>query len=151
MASMMYGLVIDEDTVGDFDYKTSIADNTYNRVKLVYEDPDSGQRKIYLAQDGLNINKWGVLQFYEKIDDKTMAQQKAMSLLKLFDAKTRTLTLKDVLGDINVRAGTLLVVVMGLGDYNLSNFMLVNQVKHKFKDNQHLMELKLKGGDNFVA
>lgn len=151
MESMMYGLVIDEDTVGDFDYKTSIADNTYNRVKLVYEDPDSGQRKIYLAQDGLNINKWGVLQFYKKIDDKTMAQQKAMSLLKLFDAKTRTITLKDVLGDVNVRAGTLLVVVMGLGDYNLSNFMRVNQVKHTFKDNQHLMEMKLKGGDNFVA
>jgi hypothetical protein len=151
MASMMYGLIIDEDTVGDFDYKTSIADNTYNRVKLVYEDPDSGQRQIYLAQDGLNVNKWGVLQYYEKIDDKNLAQLKAMSLLKLFDAKTRTITLKGVLGDVNVRAGTLLVVVMGLGDYNLSNLMLVNQVKHTFRDNEHLMEMKLRGGDNFVA
>lgn len=151
MASMMYGLIIDEDVVGDFDYKTSIADNTYNRIKLVYEDPDTGQRQIYLAQDGLNVNKWGVLQYYEKIDDKNMAQLKAMSLLKLFDAKTRTITLKGVLGDVNVRAGTLLVVVMGLGDYNLSNFMLVNQVKHTFRDNEHLMEMKLRGGDNFVA
>ncbi len=151
IGSMKYGLVIDEDTVGDFDYKTSIADNTYNRVKLVYEDSESGQRKIYIAQDGSKINKWGVLQFYEKIDDKTMAQQKAMGLLSLYNAKTRTLTLKDVLGDTNVRAGTLLVVIMGLGDYNLSNYMLVNQVKHTFKDNQHLMEMKLRGGDNFVA
>lgn len=151
IGSMKYGLVIDEDIAGDFDYKTSIADNTYNRVKLVYEDSESGQRKIYLAQDGSKINKWGVLQFYEKIDDKTMAQQKAMGLLSLYNAKTRTLTLKDVLGDVNVRAGTLLVVIMGLGDYNLSNYMLVNQVKHTFKDNEHLMEMKLRGGDNFVA
>ena len=151
MATMMYGMIIDEDVVGDFDYKTSIADNTYNRIKLVYEDPDTGQRQIYLAQDGLNVNKWGVLQYYEKIDDKNLAQLKAMSLLKLLDAKTRTITLKGVLGDVNVRAGTLLVVVMGLGDYNLSNFMLVNQVKHTFRDNEHLMEMKLRGGDNFVA
>lgn len=151
IGSMKYGLVIDEDTAGDFDYKTSIADNTYNRVKLVYEDSESGQRKIYLAQDGSKINKWGVLQFYEKIDDKTMAQQKAMGLLSLYNAKTRTLTLKDVLGDVNVRAGTLLVAIMGLGDYNLSNYMLVNQVKHTFKDNEHLMEMKLRGGDNFVT
>lgn len=149
--SMKYGFIVDEDVTGDFEYKTSIADNTYNRIKLVYEDSESGQREVYIAQDGSKINKWGVLQFYEKIDDKSMAKQQTNALLSLYNNKTRTLTLKDVLGDTNVRAGTLLVVIMGLGDYNLSNYMLVNQVKHTFKDNQHLMELKLRGGDNFVA
>lgn len=151
IGNMKYGLVLDEDTVGDFDYKTSISENTYNRIKLVYEDSDSGKREVFIAQDGSKINKWGVLQFYEKIDDKTSAKQKANALLKLYDCKTRTLTLKDVLGDVNVRAGTLLVVIMGLGDYNLSNYLLVNQVKHTFKDNEHLMELKMQGGDNLVA
>lgn len=151
MGNMKYGLVLDEDTIGDFDYKTSIAENTYNRIKLVYEDSETGQRQVYIAQDGSKINKWGVLQFYEKIDDKSMAQQKAMSLLSLYNAKTRTLSLTDVLGDENVRAGTLLVVILGLGDYNLSNYLRVNQVKHKFKNNQHLMDLKMKGGDNIVA
>ena len=29
---------------------------------------------------------------------------------------------------------------------NVSNFMLVESVKHSFKDGQHLMELKLRGG-----
>lgn len=72
-------------------------------------------------------------------------------MLSLYNAKTRTLTLKDVLGDTNVRAGTVLVVILGLGDYNLSNYLRVNQVKHIFKDNQHLMDLKMRGGDNIVA
>lgn len=151
IANMKYGLVIDEDVTGDFQYKTSIADNTYNRIKLVYEDSESGKREVFIAQDGSTINKWGVLQFYEKINDKSMAKQQTKALLSLYNAKTRTLTLKDVLGDTNVRAGTLLVVILGLGDFNLSNYMLVNQVKHTFKNNQHLMELKLRGGDNFVA
>lgn len=151
IGNMKYGLVLDEDTVGDFDYKTSISENTYNRIKLVYEDSESGKREVFIAQDGSKINKWGMLQFYEKIDDKSMAKQKANALLSLYNCKTRTLSLKDVLGDTNVRAGTLLVVILGLGDYNLSNYLLVNQVKHIFKDNQHLMDLKLRGGDNIVA
>ena len=44
----------------------------------------------------------------------------------------------------------MLVVMLGLGDINLSNYLLVEQVKHSFNNGQHLMELKLRGG-NFVA
>ena len=70
----------------------------------------------------------------------------ADALLDLYNTKTRTLRLKDVLGDIRVRAGTLLVVMLGLGDINVSNYLLVEQCKHTFKDGMHLMELKMRGG-----
>lgn len=147
IANMQLGLVIDKDTAGDFDYKTSIMSNTYNRIKLVHEDSDAGKRKVYIAQDGSNINKWGVLQYFEKINDAAGAQAMADALLKLYDRKTRTLSVKNVLGDIRVRGGTMLVVVLDLGDTALSNFMLVEQAKHTFKDNEHLMELRLRGND----
>jgi len=91
--------------------------------------------------------QWGVLQYAEKVnDDSTNLNNMAASLLKLYNTKTRTLSVKNVLGDTRVRAGTLLVVILGLGDMNVSNFMLVESVKHSFKDGQHLMELKLRGG-----
>lgn len=150
IGNMKLGLVINEDTAGDYDYKTSIADDTYNRIKLIYEDSDAGKRQVYIAQDSTNINKWGVLQYYEKLNDATNAKSMADALLKLYNTKTRSLTIKDALGDTRVRAGTLLVVMLELGDMSLSNFMLVEQVKHDFKNGQHLMELKLRGG-NFVA
>lgn len=150
IANMKLGLVVNEDTAGDYDYKSSIASNTYNRIKLAYEDSNAGARKIYIAQDSSNINQWGVLQYYEKLNDPTNAQSMADSLLKLYNTKNRTLSIKNALGDVRVRAGTLLLVVLGLGDINLSNFLLVEQVKHTFKDNQHLMELKLRSGA-FVA
>ena len=53
---------------------------------------------------------------------------------------------RDVLGDIRVRAGTLLVVMLGLGDMNVSSYLMVEQVKHTFNNEQHLMELKMRGG-----
>lgn len=123
---------------------------TYNRIKLLYEDSNSGSRQVYIAQDSSNINKWGVLQYYEKLNDATNAKTMADAMLKLYNSKTRSLTVKNALGDIRVRAGTLLVVILGLSDINLSNFLMVEQVKHTFKDGQHLMELKLRG-DNFVT
>lgn len=150
IGNMKLGLVINEETAGNYEYKSSIADNTYNRIKLLYEDSDAGTRQVYIAQDSSNINKWGVLQYYEKLNDATNAKTMADALLKLYNAKTRTLKVSDALGDTRVRAGTMLVVMLGLGDINLSNFLLVEQVKHTFSNGQHLMELKLRGG-KFVA
>ena len=150
IGNMKLGLVINEDTAGDYDYKSSITQNTYNRIKLALEDSDAGKRLIYISQDSANINKWGVLQYYEKLNDATNAKTMADALLKLYNTKTRTLSIKNALGDVRVRAGTMLVVMLGLGDINLSNYLLVEQVKHSFNNGQHLMELKLRGG-NFVA
>lgn len=146
IGSMKLGLLIDEDTAGDYDYKSSIASQTYDKIKLAYENKDTGVREIYIAQDGSSINQWGVLQYYEKLDNATNAKAMADALLSLYNTKTRTLKLQDVLGDVRVRAGTLLVVMLGLGDINVSNFLMVEQAKHSFKDGQHLMELKMRGG-----
>lgn len=146
IGNMKLGLLIDEDTAGDYDYKSSIASQTYDKIKLAYENKDTGVREIYIAQDGSSINQWGVLQYYEKLDNATNAKAMADALLSLYNTKTRTLKLQDVLGDVRVRSGTLLVVMLGLGDINVSNFLMVEQVKHSFKDGQHLMELKMRGG-----
>ena len=142
LEEMALPLLINEQTIGNFDYKTSIAENTYNRVKLTYEDKDAGMRQIFFAQDPIKTAQWGVLQYYEKLNTGTMAQTKALSLLQMYDSMSRTLTLKNVLGDARVRAGSLLPCMLGLGDMNLSNFMMAEQVKHTFRENEHLMEVK---------
>ena len=146
ISNMKLGLVVNDETAGDFDYKTSISDSTYNKIRLFREGSDP-----ITVKDSGTISQWGVLQYVEKVnDDSVNLTSMATALLKLYDAKTRTLSVKNVLGDVRVRAGTLLVVILGLGDMNVSNFLMVEQVKHTFKDNEHLMELKLRGG-SFVA
>ena len=146
IGNMKLGVLIDEDTAGDYDYTSSIASQTYDKVKLTYENKDTGKREVYIAQDSSHINQWGVLQYYEKLDSNGNAKAMADALLDLYNTKTRTLRLKDVLGDIRVRAGTLLVVMLGLGDINVSNYLMVEQCKHTFKDGMHLMELNMRGG-----
>ena len=146
LGDLKLDMLVDDETAGDYDYKSSIASQTYNKIKLSCENKDTGTREIYIAQDSSHINQWGVLQYYEKFDNSANAKAMADALLDLYNTKTRTLKLKDVLGDIRVRAGSMLVVMLGLGDLNVSNYFLVEQVKHSFGDGMHLMDLKLRGG-----
>ena len=143
-------LVIDDETGQNFDYTSSIDDDTYNRIKLTYDNDESGVREVYVAQSGENINKWGILQYFDTIQKGENGQAKADALLKLYNQKTRKLVIKEALGDTRVRAGSLIVVNLGLGDINVKNFMLVEKCVHTFKESEHWMDLTLRGGE-FVA
>ena len=147
---MKVGLVIDEETGENFDYESSIDSDTYNQIKLTYDNSDTGKREVYMAKDSSNIEKWGVLQYFDTIDEKTNGAVKARALLDLYNQKTRSLEIKNALGDIRVRGGSLIIVNLNLGDVKLQNFMLVEKAKHTFKNAEHFMDLTLRG-QNFIS
>jgi hypothetical protein len=150
IANMRLNLLIDEETGENFDYTSSIDDQTYNKVKLTYDNEDTGKREVYIAQHGANINQWGVLQHFSTLQKGENGQAKAEALLSLYNSKTRNLSIKNAIGDVRVRAGSMVVVMLNLGDINVKTFMLVEKCKHEFKENQHMMTLTLRGGE-FVA
>jgi len=150
MESMKLPLLINKNTAEDFDYSSSIDGETYNKIKLSYNNEKTGTRDIYIAKDSSKIDTWGVLQYYETIDEKTDGKAKADALLSLYNHKTRNLSISNALGDIRVRGGSIIGADLELGDINLKNYMLVESVKHTFNCNQHLMNLTLRGGD-FIA
>ena len=143
---MLLDLLVDEETGQSFEYTASINDNTYDRIKLVYDNDATGKREVYMAKDSSNINKWGVLQYFESLQSPQGAEAKADSLLKLYNAKTRNLRISGVFGDTRVRAGCSVIVKMNLGDIKLQNYMLVEKVKHSFENELHTMDMTLRGG-----
>jgi hypothetical protein len=143
--TMRLDLVVGYDTAENFDYQTGL-DDVYNQVKLAYDNEEAGKREVYIAKDSNNINAWGLLQYFEKIDEKTNGQIKADTLLELYNRKNRSLSLKKALGDIRVRGGSSLAVYLPMiGDISIQNNMLVETVTHTFADNEHWMDLKLRG------
>lgn len=148
--NMMLDILIDEETGENFSYTSSIDDETYNKIKLTYDNEETGEREVYIAQDGQNINNWGVLQYFDTLEKGENGQAKADALLSLYNKKTRKLSISNVFGDIRVRAGCMVIVKMNLGDIITSNYMLVENVKHTFKNDEHFMDLTLRGGE-FVA
>jgi len=147
---MLLNLLIDSDTAQSYDYKSSINDNTYNQVKLIYDNKSTGKREVYIAKDSKNINAWGLLQHFETTDNPQGASDKVNALLSLYNAKTRNLKINKAFGDVRVRGGSSVVVMLNLGDVKIQNYMLVENVTHTFENGLHTMDLALRGGE-FVA
>lgn len=148
--TMKVNLLIDEETGENFSYESGIDEQTYNKIKLAYNNEKTGKRELFIAQDGAKMNQWGVLQYFEEVQTKTGASVKADALLKLYDQKTRKLTIQNAFGDVRVRAGSAVVVALNLGDIVTNNYMVVNKVTHTFRGDEHMMELDLIGGE-FIA
>lgn len=143
-------LMLDEETGENFEYKSSIDSNTYNKVKLTYDNEETGTRDVYIAQDSSNMNKWGILQYFDTLQKGENGKAKADALLKLYNSKTRNLRITNAFGDNRVRAGSMVVVNLDLGDIQVKNFMLVEKCTHTYNESEHWMTLTLRGGE-FVA
>lgn len=150
IASMKLDILIDEDTAEDFNYTSSIDEKTYNRIKLTYDNDKTGAREVYVAKDTVHENQWGVLQYYETLQQGENGKAKADALLKMYNQKTRNLKVNNTFGDVRCRAGSMVVVQLNLGDINVSNYLLVEKATHTFKNDQHLMSIHLRGGEFIV-
>lgn len=145
VANMMSTTLIYEDSAENFDYSSSIDDETYNSIVLYYKGDDDNI-KIFTASSEATIKQWGVLRYFEEVDTPTAAQNKANALLNLYNRKTRELKVSGAFGDPSVRGGTLIPVQLNLGDISTNNYMLVEKVTHKFTRDAHTMDLTLEGG-----
>ena len=151
IAGMRQNLLIDSESGESLSYGVDIDHATYNRIKLAVEDEEKGKREVYIAQDGANINKWGVLQYFEKIQGGVNAQAKANALLSLHNHSARSLSINGVFGHTGVRGGSLVAVSLRLEDgLQVNHYMVVERVKHCFNGGTHTMDLALRGGDFIV-
>ena len=51
------------------------------------------------------------------------------------------------MGDLRVRAGSQVPVFLNLGDIIANNWLIVEKCTHTFKQNEHTMDIELKGGE----
>ncbi len=146
IAQMRLDILINAAAAENFDYTSSIDEQTYNQIKLASED----RQKKYEATDEEHIKLWGKLQYFDTLKEGENGQAKAEALLKLYNSKTRKLKINQALGDVRVRAGCLIGVALDLGDIIANTLMLVEKVTHTFRESEHLMDLTLRGGE-FIA
>lgn len=115
-----------------YTYERSIESDTYNVIKIVKEvtidesesqkfraSGSSGTKKRleqYVVRDAHNMDMWGVLQFYDTIDEKAnkaQIQQKAENLLKLKNRVWKKLKLSFI-APTYLRAGYGIILDIGI-------------------------------------
>lgn len=145
IGNMKVDLMMDKDTALDYDYKSSIDGDTYNQIRLYYDNKETGKRDVYMTRDKETINKWGILQYDETLQDASNGQAAAEAYLSLYNQPSRSLSIKGAFGEIKVRAGCLVPVFLDIRDMQLKNYMLVEQAKHEWNEGIHTMDLVLRG------
>lgn len=138
----------DESLLIDYDYETSIDNETYNQVKLVKENKDTKKRERYTVKDSSTIKKWGKLQYFETVDEEmneAQINERANMLLKLYNAPEKTLSL-ECIGDLRVKVGCGVYLMINdlKNDVPYKKDVLVTKVTHDFKNNDHKMSLEVK-------
>lgn len=143
--------LINKDTAENFDYSTSIDNETYNRILLVTKSSGDGAGVPTVAQDTKTMGQWGVLQYYEELQNGENASAKAKALLKLHNKVFRSLSIKGHLGDIRIRGGVGVYLDLNLGDMHAKQRMLVEKATHTFDNGHHHMDLTLQGNEEFYG
>ena len=160
---MRLKLLVDEATAQTYSYSCSIDNETYNKVKIIKEGKDNGSKKsnkeeaekqrilnrqVYVVQDKKNMGRWGTLQLVEESDKESDSSDRAQKLLKEHNAPKKTLQISGALGDVHVRPGSQIgVILKSVMDKKTRKLikLRVENVKHNFSGNLHTMDLTLKG------
>lgn len=149
--NMKTNVVINESTAENFDYTSSIDDETYNEIELYYDNDETNKREYYHAVDSTNVGNWGRLRYTESIQNPANAQDRVNKMLKLYNRKNRKLKVSKAFGNHLCRAGASVIVQLDLGDVTVSNYMLIEKATHTFKKDEYRMDLTLGGTTEFTA
>lgn len=147
IADMELDLYIDVDCLEDYSYESSIDKDTFNVVKVVRETKGAAGKKLVKTgeiTDEEHVKEWGKLQYLYLPDEKDVnAMDRAKNIITLKNRKTRDIRLKNVIGDIRVRGGSMIYVNLDFGDILLNTSVMVEAVEHEFKNGSHFMDLDL--------
>ena len=100
----------------------------------------------YIVQDSKTMAQWGVLQYYEKVDENlnsAQVKEKAEKLLRFYNRDEKKLSI-PCLGDTRVRGGSGVFVQIQDRDVQIKQWAMVEKVSHKFEGVLHTMDLEVK-------
>ena len=148
---LLTNFYIDESNYSDYSFEGSIEKNSYNKLKVFYNEPNAGDSKkkiqrFEIAEDKANQKEWGgILQLTLKADSREQALDIKEPILKLYDLPTKTFTLKNVQGNVEVRAG--MFVMFKSLESNSVHYVRIEEATHTIKTDICLMDLKVKYKD----
>lgn len=144
-------LIGDKSLATDFTYKRDIDSDTYNRIKLVRPNSETGRADTYIAEDTETQAKWGLLQYYDQVDENMNAaqiEQMCMQYLQYYNRVVQSLTI-EALGVPGLRAGMIVPVrISAVDSLSVSRLMLTEKVTHSFDGDDHTMSIEVKNFEN---
>lgn len=140
-------MIGDGSLVTDYTYKRDIDSDTFNRIKLVRKNEQTGRTDAYVHEDSETIKKWGILQYYAQVDEnmnEAQIDEMCRMYLQYYNRVLQTITL-EALGVSEIRAGSIVPVRIGdMGELSATRLLLAEKVTHNFETDVHTMSIEIK-------
>lgn len=141
-------VIAEKSLLANFNYAESIDEDTYNRIKFVRPNKNTGRADAYVYEDSDTQKQWGVLQLYRTVDENMNAAQienLCQTSLAYYNRAWQTLKLSKIAGNTAFRAGWSVFIHLGAitGDIKATLFM-TEKVTHKLQGNSHFMDIEVK-------
>lgn len=137
----------DYSLLNSYSYEESIDNDTYNQIKLYRDNEETGKREVFIVKDSNNIARWGLLQYFESVDEDindAQATEKANMLLLVKNRVGKTLSLKCD-GDLRIKPGTgFYLVLTDITGVEFNQYAVVTKVTHNFSNMLHQMNLEVR-------
>ena len=147
--NMMSNVLIGNGSVlTEYSYKSDIDSDTYNQVKLVRPNKETGQGDTYVFNDQSTIKKWGLLQKYEKVDEnlnEAQISQQGNIMMAYYNRVLKTISVDGIGGVPGLKAGAMAMFkIKDVPELSTGLFLLLDKVKHTFSDGEHTMSVEAK-------
>lgn len=131
----------------DYTYTRDMASETYNRVKLVRPNKTTGRADTFVHEDTDTIKKWGLLQYYDSVDENLNDAQiddMCKKYLQYYNRLVQTVSI-EALGITGLRAGNIIPVrINEVEDLSKNRLLLAEKVSHKYEGDAHTMKIDVK-------
>ncbi len=140
-------LIGDGSLATDYTYKRDIDSDTYDRIKLVKKNEQTGRTDVYMHEDTESIKKWGILQYYSEVDknmNEAQIDEMCRLYLQYYNRVLQTLTL-EAMGVPQVRAGSIIPIRIGaITELAVTRLLLAEKVTHSFEGGGHTMKIEVR-------
>lgn len=140
-------LVGENSGMTDFSYKGDIDSDTYNRIKLVRANTETGKGDLYMHEDTTTQQQWGLLQYYDEVDENlndAQIDELCQTYLSYYNRELKTVTV-DAIGLPGIRAGSIVPIKIGeVQDLSVSRLLIAEKVTHTYEGDLHTMSIEVK-------
>ncbi len=135
------GVLLDPTNMRSFSKRYSIDSGVYNRIAAAADDRRSGVRSLYTADAPEAEKRWGVLQYYKRLDAAQDPAQTVKKLLETYSRENVCVLARGCAGNAEVRGGS---VVKFSADGERYEEMRCESVEHTFSGGIHLMDATMR-------
>lgn len=136
----------------DFSCRTDIDSDTFTRVKLYQRNKKKQINKVFSISDDLGIEKFGVLQYFEKVPyeyNDFQVREYAKSVLESRSERKRVFSIKCFgfgNGEASLRGGNgIFIENLDIGDEIIFGTVFISKCVHTFRGNEHILDLTFEG------